>query len=187
MSNSQQPIAVDEAYNIRDNQFWYNDCSFRHLIEGKGTIIINIEIEGLGTLVLNHSELGHDGRTTYSYKLPTDVQDRWKELQGKIVRVELISVEEKSGKEQQPIATDETYRIRDNQFWYNDCRFSHLIEDKETIVVNIEGLGIRTLMHSKKGEDGRTTYSYKLPTTEDRKWWEEHRGKIVRVELLIVE
>ncbi len=87
----------------------------------------------------------------------------------------------------QPFGLDEAYKIRDNQFWYNDCEFRNLIENKEVIVVNIEGLGTRTLKHSKMGIDRRTTLSYKFPSRSDRIWWEEHRGYLVRVELLSVE
>lgn len=62
-----------------------------------------------------------------------------------------------------------------------------MIENKATINVNIEGLGIRTLRHSAIGKDGRSTYSYNLPSPEDRKWWEAHRGEFVKLELLSIE
>lgn len=75
-------------------------------------------------------------------------------------------------KEQQFLAVDKAYEIRDNQLCYNDCNFFEMIENEATINVNIEGLGIRTLRHSAIGKDGRSTYSYKLPSPEDRKWWE---------------
>ncbi|WP_048063342.1 hypothetical protein [Methanococcoides burtonii] len=88
---------------------------------------------------------------------------------------------------QKPLAVDNTYKIRDNQLWYNDCNFFEMVENKATIEVNIEGLGIRTVTHSAIGKDGRPTFSYKLPSREDRKWWETHRGEFVKLELLSIE
>lgn len=90
---------------------------------------------------------------------------------------------------QQPIAVDEAYLIRDNQFWYNSCSFAELVRNKETIVLNVEGLGIRTFEHSAVGKNGQPTYSYKMKSASDadRIWWEEHRGKRARVELLIID
>lgn len=90
-SKDKHPIAVDPEYKIRDNQFWYNDCKFRHLVEGKATI--DVKIEGLGDLKLTHSKQGTDGRPTLSYTLPPTVQDQWKKHHGKPVRVELLQVE----------------------------------------------------------------------------------------------
>jgi len=87
----------------------------------------------------------------------------------------------------QPIAVDDAYCIRDNQFWYNDCKFRHLVENKKSIFVDVKGLGILTFTHSKEGIDGRTTLSYKLPSSADRERWEEHRGEFVLVELLSIE
>jgi formylglycine-generating enzyme required for sulfatase activity len=89
-------------------------------------------------------------------------------------------------KEQQPIAVDEAYIIRDNQFWYNDCSFADFVRDKAAIVVNISGLGIRTLEHAERGIDGRLTFSYKIPPV-DQRWWKAHRGEAVRLELLSIE
>lgn len=85
-----------------------------------------------------------------------------------------------------PIATDESYRILDNQFWYNDCSFIDLIKNKEYIVVNIDDLGVRELRHSEDGNDSRTTLSYKFSNKDDRDWWIENRGKKVTIELLSV-
>lgn len=85
-----------------------------------------------------------------------------------------------------PIATDESYRIRDNQFWYNDCSFIDLIKNKKSIVLNIEGLGVRELKHSEDGNDGRTTLSYKFSDKDDRDWWIENRSEKVTIELLSV-
>jgi predicted RNase H-like nuclease len=83
-----------------------------------------------------------------------------------------------------PIAVDPSYRIRDNQFWYRDCQFADRILGLASIVLRISGLGVRRLTHASVGSDGRQTYSYRLPTREDREWWENHRGERVRVELL---
>lgn len=93
----------------------------------------------------------------------------------------------KMSSEKHPIAVDKHYKIKDNQFWYNDCKFRNHIENKEIIVINIEGLGTRTLKHSRIGTDRRTTLSYKFPSLSDRFWWKEHRGELVRVELLGIE
>lgn len=94
----------------------------------------------------------------------------------------------KMSNSQQHIAVDISYKIRDNQFWYTDCSFRNLIEDKQSIMLHIEGLGTRSFIHSEQGRDGRPTYSYKLKTEsyEDRIWWEEHSDKHVRVELLSI-
>jgi hypothetical protein len=86
-----------------------------------------------------------------------------------------------------PLAVDNTYKIRDNQLWYNDCNFFEMVKNKAAIDVNIEGLGIRTVTHSAIGKDERPTCSYKLPSREDRKWWEAHRGEFVKLELLSIE
>lgn len=94
-----EPIAVDESYEIRDNQFWYNNCSFRHLIEGKNSIKINIketdgkQIEGMNTeQIFYHSKQGIDGRITLSYTIPHEIQDEWTKYNHQIVRVELVDV-----------------------------------------------------------------------------------------------
>lgn len=90
--------------------------------------------------------------------------------------------------EKQVIAFDPAYRIRDNQLWYTDCSFANLIRDKESIEMDIEGLGVRTLTHSARGgTTGQTTTSYKLPYSEDIQWWIAHRGKHVRLELLSIQ
>jgi hypothetical protein len=89
-SKDKHPIAVDEKYNVRDNQFWYNDCKFRHLIEDKSTI--EIRIEYFGTLNLTHSKQGTDGRPTLSYTLPHDIQPKWEVHRGELVKVELMGV-----------------------------------------------------------------------------------------------
>ncbi|WP_292464354.1 hypothetical protein [Methanolobus sp.] len=81
-----------------------------------------------------------------------------------------------------PIAVDEAYEIRDNQFWYNSCKFRNLIEDKNSIKVNIEGLGTHTFLHSMKGNDGRITLSYTIPATLQQKW-KDYSHQLVRVEL----
>lgn len=90
-------------------------------------------------------------------------------------------------REYQVIEVDQAYRIRDNQFWYTDCRFADLIRNKASIVINIDGLGIRTLIHSAPGKDGRPTLSYKLPSSADRQWWKTHNGEYFRLELLRIE
>lgn len=82
------------------------------------------------------------------------------------------------------IAADQNYRLRDNQFWYSDCSFADQIRHKVAITLRIAGLGIRTLSHSAPGRDGRPTYSFKLPSSEDRVWWGQHRGERVRIELM---
>jgi len=87
----------------------------------------------------------------------------------------------------QAISVDHAYRIRDDQFWYNDCCFADLVRNKTVIVMNIEGLGIRTLRHSAPGKDGRPTSSYKFPSKADRQWWKTHHEKSVRLELLSIE
>lgn len=89
-SKDKHPIAVDPAYEVRDNQFWYNDCNFRPLIENKATI--DVKIEGLGILTLTHSVTGSDGRTTLSYTIPHDIQEWWITHRGKYVKVELLNV-----------------------------------------------------------------------------------------------
>jgi hypothetical protein len=89
--------------------------------------------------------------------------------------------------EQQPIAVDKAYKIRDNQLWYNDCAFADIVRNRSSIVVNIEGLGLRSLNHSEKGKDERSTSSYKLQSSSDGTWWEAHRGEFVQLELMSIE
>jgi hypothetical protein len=107
-----EPIAVDDNYEIRDNQFWYNDCSFRDLIEDKNSIEVKIiikdkiiiedleDIEKLNEFkesiknpqIFNHSKQGIDGRITLSYTIPDELQGGWKILKHQNVRVELLDV-----------------------------------------------------------------------------------------------
>ncbi|GEM_PF-2400543 len=94
-----EPIAVDDDYEIRDNQFWYNNCSFRDLIVGKNRIEVNIkdrngkQIEGMsGKQTFHHSKQGIDGRITLSYTIPPKLQEEWEVLRHQKVRVELIDV-----------------------------------------------------------------------------------------------
>lgn len=86
----------------------------------------------------------------------------------------------------EPIAVDPGYRLRDNQFWYSDCRFADRLADAARVTLRVEGLGVRTLTRAAPGRDGRPTTSFTLRDRSDRRWWEEHRGRHVRVELLAV-
>ena len=90
-------------------------------------------------------------------------------------------------KEQQPIAVDPAYKIRDNQLWYNDCSFAYMVKKKAAVVLKIDGLGVRTLEHAAVGVNGVATPSYKLPTKADRDWWKAHRNKSVILELLSIQ
>ncbi|WP_292468883.1 hypothetical protein [Methanolobus sp.] len=90
-----------------------------------------------------------------------------------------------SDKEQKPIALDNNYKIRDNQFWYNNCSFRPLIEGKSAIKVDIEGLGEQTFYHSEQGGNPDITLSYTIPS-KSQKWWEKNKGKFVTVKLLAV-
>lgn len=85
------------------------------------------------------------------------------------------------------IAVDPNYRVRDNQFWYNDCVFADVIRNRATITVRIDGLGTRTLRHSAVGTDGRPTPSFTFLTRADRDWWEQYRDQRVRVELISLD
>jgi hypothetical protein len=106
-----EPIAVDHAYEIRDNQFWYNDCKFRSLIEGKNSIEVKIipklDIKDIGKFkeldkirdlsrnpqTFHHSNKGKDGRVTLSYTIPYELQDVWKDLNHHIATIELRNVQ----------------------------------------------------------------------------------------------
>ena len=92
-SKDKRPIAVDTAYEVRDNQFWYNDCKFRTLIEDKSTIRVRIEGHDDCEYILRHSQHGSDGRITLSYTIPHDIQGWWEKHRGELVRVELLEVE----------------------------------------------------------------------------------------------
>ncbi|MEX1027923.1 MAG: hypothetical protein WD049_07945 [Candidatus Paceibacterota bacterium] len=86
----------------------------------------------------------------------------------------------------EPLAVDPAYRLRDNQFWYGDCAFAGQIRERTSISLRIDGLGIRTLTHAARGKDGRPTYSFTVPTPEDREWWKRHNQQRIRVELLSI-
>ncbi len=86
-----------------------------------------------------------------------------------------------------PTYRDETYTIRDNQFWYNDCSFAEQIKDKQSIKIRIAGLGERTVEHSAVGINGQPTLSFKFGNRADRDWWGQNRGESVQVELLAIE
>lgn len=85
-------IAVDPAYRIRDNQFWYSKSEIERQVNGRSRIVIRIE--GLGVRSLNHAAPGKDGRTTKSFTL-SDAADRvwWKAHRGHIVRIELLATD----------------------------------------------------------------------------------------------
>nr|WP_321498127.1 hypothetical protein [uncultured Methanolobus sp.] len=109
-----EPIAVDDDYEIRDNQFWYNDCSFRDLIEGKNSIevkiIVKLNINDLDKFkdleiirksarklakeprTFYHSNKGKDGRITLSYTIPQEIQPDWEVLRHQMAKVELLYV-----------------------------------------------------------------------------------------------
>lgn len=87
------PIAVDTAYRVRDNQFWYSDCTFARTIREKKAI--KLRIEGLGERTLAHARAGRDHRPTLSYTLPSAADRQWwKQQCGRITRVELLGVTE---------------------------------------------------------------------------------------------
>jgi len=92
-SKDKHPIAVDPAYEVRDNQFWYNNCKFRTLIEDKSTIRVRIGGHDDCEYIFRHSEHGIDGRVTFSYTIPKCIQDWWIAHRGVSVRVELLEVE----------------------------------------------------------------------------------------------
>lgn len=98
------PVAVDPSYKLRDNQFWYSDCTFASVIRGQRRITLSIE--GLGIRTLEHSEAGKDGRPTLSFKFPSSTDSRWwKTNRGKRIRLELLSVDGEPSPE--PEATPE--------------------------------------------------------------------------------
>ncbi len=94
MSNDQQhsePISVDPSYLVRDNQFWYSDCSFADTVRDQPTI--TIKVEGLGVRVLTHAKPGRDGRSTRSFTLPTRADRQWWQHHGRErIRIELLSI-----------------------------------------------------------------------------------------------
>ena len=55
-------------------------------------------------------------------------------------------------------------------------------QGKNSIKINIEGIGTHTLTHSMHGNDGRITLSYTIPTNLQQEW-KDHRHQIVKVEL----
>lgn len=85
------PIAVDPAYRIRDNQFWYTDCTFNQLLGGVASITLNIS--GLGVRVLTRAAQGMNRQPTTSFTLPSNA-DRiwWREHNNQLVRVELVAI-----------------------------------------------------------------------------------------------
>ena len=87
-----KPIAVDPAYRIRDNQFWYSKSRIAQHVTNCLRIVVRIE--GLGVRTLDHAEIGKDGRPTKSFTL-SDSADRawWKTHHGHNVRIELLAVE----------------------------------------------------------------------------------------------
>lgn len=88
-----KPIAVDPAYLLRDNQFWYSDCAFAAAIDNAERI--SVRVAGLGERVLAHSAIAIDGRVTKSFKLPS-LQDRqwWKAHNGERVLIELLATDD---------------------------------------------------------------------------------------------
>lgn len=85
------PIAVDPAYHVRDNQFWYTNCAFAGLLSGATTITLHIA--GLGVRVLTRAAQGNNPIPTTSFRLPSAADREWWEgHRGQLVRVELLAV-----------------------------------------------------------------------------------------------
>ena len=85
------PIAVDLAYLIRDNQFWYTGCAFAHLLAGAATVTLNIT--GLGVRVLTRAGQGGNSQPTTSFTLPNDADKVWWRAHNhQQVRVELLAI-----------------------------------------------------------------------------------------------
>jgi hypothetical protein len=80
-----------------------------------------------------------------------------------------------------PIGVDPAYRIRDNQFWYTNCAFAHLLTGAATITLNITGLGVRVLTRAAQGGNPQPTTSFTLPSNADKIWWKAHNDQHVRV------
>jgi hypothetical protein len=89
--------------------------------------------------------------------------------------------------DREPLDVDPHYPVRDNQFWYARSQLAPLVRGKQSIVVRIHGLGVRTLRHAAPGRDGRMTTSFTFSTRQDREWWGRMRGSSVRIELLQVD
>jgi hypothetical protein len=86
------PMAVDPAYLLRDNQFWYSDCTFADLVREKACI--TVRIQGLGVRTLSHAARGRDGRITSSFVLANRAdRDWWGKQRRSRLRVELLAVE----------------------------------------------------------------------------------------------
>jgi len=94
------PIAVDPNYRLRDNQFWYGDCTFADLVRNETTI--TVRVAGLGIRTLAHAACGKDGRPTSSFTLPNG-EDRqwWERHRGQRVRVELLRIGHDSGQQRE--------------------------------------------------------------------------------------
>lgn len=90
---------MPEDYRIRDNQFWYSECTFAQQIDHKR--FITIGITGVGeerTLRLVHSEPGTDGSITTSFKLADDPDKQWwkewwRDHLHQVVQIELLAVD----------------------------------------------------------------------------------------------
>jgi hypothetical protein len=59
------PAYRGEAYQIKDNQFWYSKCSFAQQIGDKQFITIRITGAGERTMELKHSKPGRDSRVPF--------------------------------------------------------------------------------------------------------------------------
>ena len=88
------PVYRDANYQIRDNQFWYSNCSFAQQIHDKKFITIRIKGVVERTFELMHSELGRDGRISTSFKFTnqSDLQ-WWKDHRHQAVQIELFAIE----------------------------------------------------------------------------------------------
>jgi hypothetical protein len=75
---------------VKDNQWWYSLSSLRPQVQGHGYIILSV---GGRECAMIHSEVGRDGRPTYSYKFMSDADgDFWKSLEGTHTDIRVVQV-----------------------------------------------------------------------------------------------
>lgn len=129
------PSYIDAAYKIRDNQFWYSDCSFAECIDNKK--YITIRITGFGESTLEHAVPGKDGRPTKSFKF-IDPDDRkwWKEHRHQTVQLELLSTD-KEAVEDNPQAPNHTQQ--DEVIYEVDTQFPQVRKIHKPGKLNSEG------------------------------------------------
>lgn len=85
-------------------------------------------------------------------------------------------------REENPMPIEE---IKDNQWWYGQSELRPVVDGRPYIILSVGGLEC-PMVHAKRGNDGRTTYSFKFLQPSDQKLWQAANGQFCEIEVIQV-